>query len=86
VKKTYHRHATLYPLDKATQAQAYGQRLTTLRRAAARTLDPAAYLVIHRKAQDVAGRLLALLSSLSDAEMLAYGAEITRRNFGGPVR
>lgn len=80
-----HRHATLYPLDKATQAQAYGQRLTTLRRAAAQTLDPAAYLALHRKAQEVAGRLLVLLDSLTDADTLAWGADVTRQNFGGPV-
>jgi hypothetical protein len=80
-----HRHATLYPLDKATQAWAYGQRLTVLRRAAAQTLDTGAYLALHRKAQEVAGRLLVLLDSLTDAELLAWGADVTRQNFGGPV-
>lgn len=85
MKQTQYRHATLYPLNKAAQAQAYGQRLTVLRRTAARTLDPAAYLALHRKAQEVAGRLLVLLDSLTDAETLAWGADVTRQNFGGPV-
>lgn len=80
-----HRHATLYPLDKQTQAEAFEQRLTALRREAAKTWDPQAFLGINRKAQEIAGRLLVLLDSLSDADMLAYGADLTRRNFGGPV-
>lgn len=82
---TYHRHATLYPLDKRTQAEAFGRRLTELRRAAAQAFDPDAYVAIQRKALENTGRLLVLLGSLSDAEMLAYGADVTRQNFGGPV-
>jgi len=86
VKNTQtHRHATLYPLAKATQADAFARRLTSLRRAAAKTLDAGEYVALHRKAQQVAGRLLMLLDSLTDAEMLAWGADVTRQNFGGPV-
>lgn len=77
--------ATLYPLSKQTQAEAFGARLTELRRAAARVTDPSAYLAAQRKSLENAGRLLTLLASLSEAETLAWGATVTRQNFGGPV-
>lgn len=84
-QRTYHRHATLYPLDKLTQARAFEERLTHLRRQAYATPDPAEFVQVPRQIQLVTSRLVALLASLSEAELLAWGSQVTLRNFGGPV-
>jgi hypothetical protein len=79
------RATTLYPLTKANQALAFEYRLVELRQQAQASVSVDGYLAITRKTQEITSRLLSLLNSLDDAELLAWGAVLTRRNFGGPV-
>jgi hypothetical protein len=79
------RQSTLYPLTKGEQALAFEYRLVELRRQAQASVSVDGYLALTRKIQEITSRLLALLASLDDTELLAWGAVVTRRNFGGPV-
>lgn len=72
-------------LDTQAYAELLERRLTQRRRAAAQTIDPTEYVALQRSALRNAARLHNVLVTLSDADLLAWGADVVRRNFGGPV-